>query len=68
MRAACALERDGAILGRSQTGGSVAFDTLSEYEQDSVIEFLKTLQVLPPGTQALIVDEQGKKKIWPPPP
>src|SRR5262252_5469181 len=44
----------------------VAFEALSPYEQDSLIEFLKTLQVLPPGTRALIVDEQGKKKNWPP--
>lgn len=39
-----------------------AFQALSQYEQDSVIEFLKTLQVLPPGTRDLVVDENGKKK------
>jgi hypothetical protein len=44
----------------------MAFDSLSQYEQDSAIEFLKTLQVLPPGTRALIVDEHGQKKHWPP--
>jgi len=44
----------------------LAFEALSQYEQDSVIEFLKTLQVLPPGTRSLIVDEHGKKKNWPP--
>jgi cytochrome c peroxidase len=44
----------------------MAFDTLSQYEQDSVIEFLKTLQVLPPGTRALVVDEHGRKRNWPP--
>jgi hypothetical protein len=27
-----------------------AFDTLPSYDRDSVIEFLKTLQILPPGT------------------
>ncbi|HEY6168723.1 MAG TPA: di-heme oxidoredictase family protein [Verrucomicrobiae bacterium] len=43
-----------------------AFDALSPYEKDSIIEFLKTLQVLPPGTKALIVDETGKPKEWPP--
>jgi cytochrome c peroxidase len=43
-----------------------AYQALSKYEQDSVIEFLKTLQVLPPGTRHLIVDEQGKEKKWPP--
>jgi cytochrome c peroxidase len=44
----------------------MAFEGLSQYEQDSVVEFLKTLQVLPPGTRALIVDEHGHKKHWPP--
>ncbi|HEY1305093.1 MAG TPA: di-heme oxidoredictase family protein [Vicinamibacterales bacterium] len=44
----------------------VAFEALSQYEQDCVIEFLKTLQVLPPGTRWLIVDERGRRKHWPP--
>ncbi len=44
-----------------------AFEALGEYERDTVIEFLKTLQVLPPGTRHLIVDEHGNKKSWPPP-
>ena len=43
-----------------------AFQQLSKYDQDSVIEFLKTLQVLPRGTTDLIVDEQYRKKEWPP--
>ncbi|HEY2953547.1 MAG TPA: di-heme oxidoredictase family protein [Verrucomicrobiae bacterium] len=43
-----------------------AFQALSQQEQDSVIEFLKTLQVLPPGTKHLIVDEKGRPKHWPP--
>jgi len=42
------------------------FQALSAYDQDSLIEFLKTLQVLPPGTKDLIVDENFKKKVWPP--
>jgi cytochrome c peroxidase len=46
----------------------VAFEALSQYEQDCVIEFLKTLQVLPSGTRSLIVDEHGRKKRWPPRP
>ena len=44
----------------------LAFDALIPYEQDSIIEFLKTLRVLPPGTRALVVDDQGRKKNWPP--
>jgi hypothetical protein len=42
------------------------FQSLSEYDQDSLIEFLKTLQVLPPGTPCLIVDENFQAKEWPP--
>ncbi len=45
-----------------------AFEALSTYEQDSIIEFLKTLQVLPPGTKDVIVDENFVKKQWPPAP
>ncbi|MDQ2712265.1 MAG: hypothetical protein M3Y24_08570 [Acidobacteriota bacterium] len=35
----------------------------SGYERDSLIEFLKTLQVLPPGTRNLIVDDKFRKKV-----
>ncbi len=41
-----------------------AFQLSSEYDQDSVIEFLKSLQVLPPGTKSLVVDEDYKPKVW----
>lgn len=43
------------------------FQALSEYDRDCVIEFLKTLQVLPPGSAHLFVDEHGRPKVWPPP-
>ena len=39
-----------------------SFEALSAYEQGAVIEFLKTLQVLPPGTKHLVVDERGQPK------
>jgi hypothetical protein len=42
----------------------IAFESLSAFEQDCVIEFLKTLQVLPPGTRSLVVDEHGRRKHW----
>jgi Di-haem oxidoreductase, putative peroxidase len=42
-----------------------AFQASSEYDQDSLVEFLKSLQVLPPGTKDLIVDENYRKKKWP---
>lgn len=41
-----------------------AFQELSEYDQDSLIEFLKSLQILPPGTKELVVDEHYQKKKW----
>jgi hypothetical protein len=40
----------------------------SEMPVDAIIEFLKTLQVLPPGTHSLVVDESGRPKTWPPRP
>lgn len=43
-----------------------AFCSASEYDQDSLIEFLKTLQVLPPGTASVIVDENYHAREWPP--
>ncbi len=43
-----------------------AFEALPEYDKDSLIEFLKTLQVLPPGTKNRIVDEKFQPREWPP--
>jgi hypothetical protein len=43
-----------------------AFQRLGQYEQDSLIEFLKSLQMLPPGTKDLVVDERYQPKPWPP--
>jgi hypothetical protein len=43
-----------------------AFEAASAYEQDSVIEFLKTLQVLPPGTPELtIYQSTGLSRLRP---
>ena len=43
-----------------------AFQALAPAEQDALIEFLKTLQVLPPGTRARVVDENFQARPWPP--
>ena len=43
-----------------------AFDSLSPEQQNQLIEFLKSLQVLPPGSKSLVVDEHGNAKQWPP--
>jgi Di-haem oxidoreductase, putative peroxidase len=42
-----------------------AFLALSPYDRDSVIEFLKSLQILPPGTNALCVDERLSPRTCP---
>ena len=41
-----------------------SFNALPARERDAVIEFLKSLQVLPPGTPALVVDERGRPRSW----
>jgi hypothetical protein len=43
-----------------------AFQQLPAAEQNALIEFLKSLQVLPPGTRHVIVDERFQPKPWPP--
>ena len=42
------------------------FDALSADEQNDVIEFLKSLQVVPLGSRSLVVDEHGNPRRWPP--
>jgi len=41
-----------------------AYHALTAAEQDGIIEFLKTLQVLDKDTRALVVDEYGRKRTW----
>jgi cytochrome c peroxidase len=57
-----------AILGHAGEAlvSRQAFQALEEYDQDCVIEFLKTLQILPKGTRHLVIDEHGRPKQWPP--
>ena len=44
------------------------FDALIPTEQDELIEFLKSLQVLPAGARSLVIDEHGNPRVWPPSP
>jgi mono/diheme cytochrome c family protein len=44
----------------------LAFDMMPPDSQDDLIEFLKSLRVLPPGAKSLVVDEHGNPKRWPP--
>lgn len=41
------------------------FAALGDHEQACVIEFLKSLQILPAGARSLTVDEAGRPKQWP---
>jgi len=50
---------NGEAVGERQ-----AFDALSPDQRDAVIEFLKSLQVLPPGSRSLVLDERGRPKPW----
>jgi cytochrome c peroxidase len=59
--------RDAIIAHRGEANPErQAFQALLSPEQDAVIEFLKTLQVLPQGTQHLVVDEHYRPRQWPP--
>jgi Di-haem oxidoreductase, putative peroxidase len=44
----------------------LAFDDLTPDMQNDLIEFLKSLQVLPPGSKSLVVDQHGIPKDWTP--
>ncbi len=43
-----------------------AWDAIGDDGRDAVIEFLKTLQVLPEGARHTVVDEHGRWRKWPP--
>jgi CxxC motif-containing protein (DUF1111 family) len=45
---------------------SSAFHALGVEDQAAIIEFLKTLQVLPQGARGLVLDEHGNRRDWPP--
>jgi cytochrome c peroxidase len=44
------------------------FRSLPSADQDALVEFLKSLQVLPPNTPSLVVDEHHRPRTWPPRP
>jgi hypothetical protein len=54
-----------AHAGEAQSS-STAFRALSKYEQNAIIEFLKTLKTLPAGATSLVVDENGQARTWTP--
>ena len=54
-----------AHAGEAQSS-QTNFANLNSYDQGSIIEFLKTLKVLPAGIRSLIVDEHNRPIEWPP--
>jgi cytochrome c peroxidase len=54
-----------AHSGEAKTS-RLAFQALPAAERDAVIEFLKTLQALPPGVKDRVVDETYHARSWPP--
>jgi hypothetical protein len=52
--------REAITLGHNgeAKASRVAFQALTPFQQDEIIEFLKSLQILPPGTPCLVVDER----------
>jgi CxxC motif-containing protein (DUF1111 family) len=51
-----------AVLAHSgeASASSAAFRSSSKYDQDCIIEFLKSLQILPASAKSLCVDQTGK--------
>jgi cytochrome c peroxidase len=59
--------REAVLMGHNgeATSSRTAFSTLSPYDQDSIIEFLKSLQILPEGTRTLCVNQNGQDRNCP---
>ena len=57
-----AIENHFGEADDSRTG----FEGLSEHDQGCVIEFLKSLQVVPANAGSRVVNEHGRPKNWPP--
>ena len=51
--------------GEAEAQGQ-AFEALPDGDKNAVIEFLKSLQILPAGATSRIVDEYGLPRSWPP--
>jgi CxxC motif-containing protein (DUF1111 family) len=53
-----------AVLGHAGEAleSREGFQALPPFEQDAVIEFLKSLRILPQGTPFLVVDENGNPR------
>jgi hypothetical protein len=43
----------------------LAFQAMTPHEQDCVIEFLKSLKILPPNAKGLVIGEDGGRRKAP---
>jgi hypothetical protein len=59
------LLTDDSARGGEAIAERQAFEGLPQSSQEAVLEFLRSLQVLPTGTKATVVDEQFRPKAWP---
>ena len=59
--------REAVLTGHNGEASTsrIAFQSLPAYDQDSIIEFLKSLQILPEGTHSLCVNQDGKERNCP---
>ena len=59
--------REAVLMGHNGEAAAsrTSFSSLSAYDQDSIIEFLKSLQILPEGTHSLCVNQKGQERNCP---
>ena len=59
--------RESILAGHNgeATASRIAFQSLGAYDQDSIIEFLKSLQILPEGNHTLCVNQDGRERGCP---
>src|SRR5215831_2411327 len=59
--------REAVLTGHNgeASASRIAFQSFPAYDQDSIIEFLKSLQILPEGTHSLCVNQDGKERNCP---
>jgi CxxC motif-containing protein (DUF1111 family) len=57
--------REAILAHGGEAGGTrAAFNALTPADRDAIVEFLKSLQVLPPGAPSLVVDDRGRPRTW----
>jgi hypothetical protein len=59
--------REAVLTGHNGEAAAsrAAFSSLLAYDQDSIIEFLKSLQILPEGSHSLCINQRGEERNCP---